>query len=351
MTHAADMAAPETAAPVDFAALPPVREISGVDRETLSAHALLAGDEPVVIRGLVADWPLAQLDDDALLERISRYATEQPLPVYAAPPEAGGRVFYDDSLTGFNFERRSARLADCCQWLSANADSDDAGMLYVGSTAVQGWLPGFVEDHPLDLGDRDHICSLWLGNRSRIAAHFDFPRNLACVLSGRRRFTVFPPEQFANLYPGPLELTPSGQPISLVDFYDVDSSRFPRFATALASAQVADLAPGDALYLPGMWWHHVESLQAVNLLINYWWRDSALHFGSPYAALMHAALAIGQLDSEERAPWRALFEHYALNPDPERAVHIPEAARGVMGKTDEESAYALRRHLARSLTN
>jgi hypothetical protein len=337
--------------PVDFAALPAVRELEGVSRDELATHPLLSGDEPVVLRGLVSDWPLAQADYPALLDRLEAYATSQPIPVYAAPPEAGGRVFYDESLTGFNFERRSARLGDCCQWLKANAEREDAGLLYVGSTAVQGWLPGFAADHPLDLGSREHICSLWLGNRSRIAAHFDFPRNLACVVSGRRRFTIFPPEQFANLYPGPLELTPSGQPISLVDFYDVDSDRFPRFADALAASQVADLGPGDALYLPGMWWHHVESLEAVNLLINYWWRDSELYLGSPYAALLHAALAIGQLGEAERGPWRALFEHYALRPDSSNAEHIPAGARGVLGAMDEESAYALRRQLARFLNN
>ena len=37
------------------------------------------------------------------------------------------------------------------------------------------------------------LASLWLGNRTRIAAHYDLPDNLAVVAAGRRRFTVFPP--------------------------------------------------------------------------------------------------------------------------------------------------------------
>ncbi|CAN0605814.1 unnamed protein product [Ectocarpus sp. 12 AP-2014] len=52
--------------------------------------------------------------------------------------------------------------------------------------------------------------------------------------------------------------------------------------------------------MPGMWWHHVEASSNVNLLINYWWRDSAMHLGSPQMALLHAALAIGQLKTSVR---------------------------------------------------
>jgi len=94
------------------------------------------------------------------------------------------------------------------------------------------------------------IESIWLGNRTCIAPHFDNTENLACVVGGRRRFTMFPPEQIRNLYVGPLDLTPAGQPISLVDVRNPDLSRFPRFAEALAAAEVAELAPGDCRLHP-----------------------------------------------------------------------------------------------------
>ena len=31
-------------------------------------------------------------------------------------------------------------------------------------------------------------------------------------------------------------------------------------------------APGDAIYIPPLWWHHVESLGQFNVLVNYWYR-------------------------------------------------------------------------------
>lgn len=92
-------------------------------------------------------------------------------------------------------------------------------------------------------------------------------------MNGRRRFTLFPPEQIANLYIGPIGHAPTGTPISLVSFREPDFERFPRFREALAAAHVAELEPGDALFIPTLWWHHVESLDKHNVLVNYCGRE------------------------------------------------------------------------------
>ena len=60
--------------------------------------------------------------------------------------------------------------------------------------------------------------NLWMGSKTNVAAHFDSSDNIACVIHGKRRFTLFPPDQIKNLYIGPLDRTPAGQSISLVDF-------------------------------------------------------------------------------------------------------------------------------------
>ncbi|MDT1899301.1 cupin-like domain-containing protein, partial [Acinetobacter baumannii] len=81
--------------------------------------------------------------------------------------------------------------------------------IYVGSTTIDGALPGFRAENDVDLGPRDPLASIWIGNRTRIAAHYDLPDNLACVAAGRRRFTLFPPGQQHNLYIGPIDLPPA----------------------------------------------------------------------------------------------------------------------------------------------
>jgi ribosomal protein L16 Arg81 hydroxylase len=174
-----------------------------------------------------------------------------------------------------------------------------------------------------------------LGNRSRIAAHYDLPDNIACCAVGRRRFTLFPPDQLANLYPGPIDWAPGGQPISLVDFKNPDYEAFPNFKHALKSAQAATLEPGDGVYIPSMWWHHVEGLEALNILVNYWWRQSPNYMDTPANVMLYALMSIRDLPAEQKQIWRQMFDYYIFESDKDSHSHIPEQARGSLGTIDE----------------
>jgi hypothetical protein len=171
---------------------------------------------------------------------------------------------------------------------------------------------------------------IWIGNRVTVATHYDQADNLACVVAGRRRFTLFPPEQVANLYVGPLEFTPAGAPVSMVSLHAPDFAKYPRFEHALAAAEQAELGPGDAIYIPYFWWHHVDSLEGFNVLVNYWWNSARPGMGKPFDVLLHAILTLRELPPSQRNVWRAVFDHYVFQTGGDPAAHLPPHARGVL---------------------
>jgi hypothetical protein len=307
---------------------------------------------PFVVRGLVGDWPLVKAGRQSSGEArayLLKHHRDRAFTVSIGVPGAGDRLFYDQAM-GMNFRSGRTGLPEIFAGIDANEGSPGAPAIYLSSIDVHDYFDGLNEANHVDLGDRQLITSIWIGTETRIAAHNDFPDNLACVAVGRRRFTLFPPEQFANLYLGPIDHTPAGRPVSMVDLKQPDLEAFPRFREALANALVAELEPGDAVFIPSLWWHHVEGLAPFNVLVNYWWRDTPRFLGQPQDALNHALLAIRDLPDHEKARWRALFDHYVFDNGDGVTAHIPEGARGVLDPLTAETAGKLRANLLRGLS-
>lgn len=330
----------------------PVEERYGLDPSALPDD-VLGSTRPLVLRGLVADWPLVQAARRSTADAVGylrRFDRNAQVVAQLAPPEAQGRFFYNEDLSGFNFGPQRVPLTVLLETLLKSADDPQAPAIYMGSTTLDTYLPGLREENPLGLGDQQQmLASIWIGNRTRVAAHQDLPDNLACVIAGHRRFTLFPPDQLANLYIGPLDFNPAGQAISLVDFHQPDLARFPRFAQALEQALVVDMAPGDVLMIPSMWWHHVEALDTFNVLVNYWWRSVPSYMDTPMNALMLALMTVRDLPPEQRATWQEIFRHYVFEPGEATTAHIPEGARGMLAPMDETRARAVRARLLQRL--
>lgn len=311
-----------------------LREIDPVDAQTFHDE-IASGYAPVVIRGLVRDWPLVQaaaISPRSASDYLLQFDQDTSTTIFVGPPETRGRFFYGPDMRGFNFERHPAKFGDTLRHLAAAGDRIDLPHIYAGAVEASHALPGFAEANPLPLVQGlGAMRRVWIGNRSIISAHFDSSDNIACVAAGRRRFTLFPPDQASNLYIGPLDNTMAGQPTSLVDFADPDFERFPRFRDALAAAQTAELEPGDAIYIPALWWHHVEALAAFNMLVNFWWSDSPDQ-DARFEAMVYAILAISHLPPERREGWSALFDHYVFKRHGEPAAHIATAHRGPLGE-------------------
>jgi hypothetical protein len=161
---------------------------------------------------------------------------------------------------------------------------------------------------------------------------------------------LFPPDQVANLYLGPWDNTLAGVPCSMVNLEAPDFDRYPRFRHALQHVQVAELEPGDALFIPFAWWHHVESLAPFNVLVNYWWNDQKAPLNVA-DSLLHALFAIRDLPPEQRAVWRSLFDYYVFQTSGDPLGHLPPEHRGLMGARGEQALRTVRTLLLRSLSN
>jgi hypothetical protein len=321
-----------------------VSVLEGVRSTSLPAEAL-EPEQPLLLKGLVRDWPVVQAAQEsatAAAAYVRKFYVDATVNAVRVHPRHRGRVFYNDDLTGFNFKPLRLRLDAVLDELQRLALDPDPATLYVGSTTVDTCLPGFRIENDIRVGDSRPLVSIWLGNRSRVAAHFDLPDNIACCVAGRRRFTLFPPGEIANLYPGPVDFTPAGQTISMVDFHAPDFDRFPRFAKAMESAQLAELEPGDALVIPSLWWHHVEAGDSFNVLINYWWRRSPAYMDPPANVLDYALLSLRDLPAGQRAAWHEIFKFYIFEFDEGKVEHLPDHSRGVLGPLDEVRARRLR---------
>ena len=332
----------------------PIAEYQGIDRERFERDIVPKG-EPAVLRGLVAKWPLvaaALESDEALANLLRGNATDEPFEAWFGPPEIRGRFGYNENFSGFNHDRRLATADQLIDLLLRQRAHERPYSIYAGAIPLRRHLPGLLPMLPVPvLGmDRATLISLWLGNRTRTAAHWDLPQNLACVVAGRRRFTLFPTAQLPNLYVGPLDFTLAGQPISLVDIEEPDFNKHPRFAEALAAGQTAELVPGDALYIPSLWWHAVASLDELGAMINFWWRDAEPPLLTPLNALYHAVITMKNLPANELAAWRVLFDHYIFSDKIDPIEHLPEQARGILGRRTPELVARVKKLLVDALS-
>lgn len=309
-----------------------IAEWHGVDRATFERD-IVPRYEPAVLRGLVADWPAVQRANDSDLA-LARYLTSldsgEAVEAVMVPPGRGGRLFYADDWNGFNFLRQPMPISQVIEQVLRYVHFDNPPAVAVQSAVMDSCAPSFATEHRMPLLDATVRARLWMGNAIVTPTHFDESSNIACVVAGSRRFTLFAPEQVANLYVGPIGNAPTGTPISLVDLAAVDRQRFPRFEAAQAAALQAELRAGDALYIPPLWWHHVVSLARFNVLVNYWW--SAAPGPSGLDLLLHALQALRALPPSQRLAWRALFDHWVFTADDTTSAHIEPAMRGVHGR-------------------
>ncbi len=309
---------------------------------------------PVLLKGLVSSWPLvkaANQSDENLCDYLCSRASPGLVSTLEAPASTNGYFFYNDGLQGFNFERKHAKFREFCNRL-LNFRNKDASVLSIQSAYVDEYFPDMDAENVMTVMGNNLRPRIWIGNKTIVGTHYDDADNIACVVAGHRRFTLFPPHQIPNLYVGPLEFTLAGATVSMASLINPDFVKYPRLKQALEHAVVADMEPGDGLYIPTLWWHHVEALGEINALINYWCGGSIggeLAPPYPHAAMLMSMLAMQKISPSAKQAWKAMFDYYVFNESDEIAEHLPQDKRGIMGGIDAAAGDRLRKWLVSQL--
>lgn len=131
---------------------------------------------------------------------------------------------------------------------------------------------GFDAEELFDYQRSLNAANLWISHRGVFTqSHFDELENFNIALEGRKRFVLSPPGSW-EYYPRSV-VRGFGDKSQAFDFDDVSPERFPRLVSKLAERRELILEPGQMLYLPLGWWHQAESLDEMNINMNFWLRD------------------------------------------------------------------------------
>ena len=297
--------------------------------------------QPAVLKGFVSNWPVVKAaaeSDECLLDLLKADYKGGEARFLSQSAEEDGYYFYDKAYSGFNFTRKIASLDAIFQLLKARITDSTADRIAMQSAPVNDYFHTLGQLNSLSLYSSSIEPRFWLGTEGKVNTHYDDADNIACVVSGKRVFTLFPPEQIKNLYIGSLENTPGGAAVSLAKLDQPDFQQYPKLQYALNHALQAELEPGDAIYIPALWWHHVEAKSKLNMLINYWQGGSieGLQHPTGLDAVLVGLVSLAKLPRAQRQGWIAIF-HYLVGSDRAEFEYIPEPLKGLLSGDNKES--------------
>lgn len=202
---------------------------------------------PVVVRGLARDWLASERWTPEYLRRV---CGDEPVEILA------NRNQNPSYETSYHMHRAQMSFAGYVDWVVTAGSSNDR---YIHAqnrffdTPVGQRLRADVAPVP-DWVDPSAPGRMffWLGPAGTVTPlHHDDDDILFAQIRGRKRFTLFSPGDTPFLYNHVAVF-------SEVDPESPDYGRHPLYRRA--TPIVVDLEPGDALFLPRPWWHHVRAL-------------------------------------------------------------------------------------------
>jgi hypothetical protein len=226
-------------------------------------------NRPVVISGMLEHWPaLSRWTPDYLKAQYGHLEVEVQC----------GRSKDPDYEINSNQHKKRMPFGEYVDWVNSGLHTNNFYMTANNSCHNATVLAGLWDDAPVLetylKADEANQGFFWYGPQGVVTPlHHDLTNNFMAQVQGHKLIRMIPPSRLPEIY-NHLHC------YSAVDLNNPDYERFPLFA-GIRTIDVL-LAPGEILFLPVGYWHHVTGV-GITITMTYTNFLPFNHFGSIYS--------------------------------------------------------------------
>ncbi|CAH1119822.1 unnamed protein product [Phaedon cochleariae] len=216
--------------------------------------------QPVKLKGCMEHWPASKkwLDINYLL----KIAGDRTVPI-----EVGSH--YVD-------ENWSQKLMTLREFITRHYLSDSGNVGYLAQHNLFEQISELKEDIHIPEycclstdyeNSTDPDINAWFGPGNTVSPlHHDPKNNILAQVYGSKQVVLFSPKDTPYLYPHEDKLLNNTAQVNPID---PDLEKFQEYSKA--SMYKCLLEPGEMLFIPVKWWHHVTSLEK-SFSVSFWWQ-------------------------------------------------------------------------------
>lgn len=213
---------------------------------------------PAVLKGCISHWRALKLWKN--LDYLNKVAGSRTVPI-----EIGSRYTEEDW---------TQHLVNFSEFVQKHISMKSEKIGYLAQHQLFEQIPELKDDFAIpeycNFSENEEAeqpdINVWFGPGGTVSPlHFDPKNNLLCQVFGYKRVILYHPDDSANLYPYDTRLLNN---TAQVDPTNPDYEKWPRFSQA--KGMMCYLKPGEMLYIPPKWWHHVTAL-TPSFSISFWW--------------------------------------------------------------------------------